>query len=257
MVLCPICNNISYKRLKLKEWEIYKCKTCKASFLHPIPIENQKIYNEDYFKKWYISQYKDRKSYLSKLWKKIKSYIPKNGKILDIGCGIGIFMEFLKGRNYDIYGFEISPFALKICKEKKLKVFSGNFKNLKNQNNMYDVIVMMDVIAHIDNLSEYLNVVKKILKIKGILIIKTPLHSKYMFMLAKIFNLINKGKSILHLPAQIYHFDKISIFKVFNLKGFKIKKIFIVRDFVSKKFSFYYLWKSLFEKSIVAIIENE
>ena len=95
-IICPICEGKSKNFLKIKDFEIFKCENCSVSFLYPIPEKIEEIYNDDYFKKWYLRFYGERKKYFENIWEKIKNYIPDKGKVLDIGCGVGIWLEILK-----------------------------------------------------------------------------------------------------------------------------------------------------------------
>ena len=45
--------------------------------------------------------------------------IPKNAKILDLGCGPGYFLDEMKSRGYtDLTGVTLSPGDIKICEDK-------------------------------------------------------------------------------------------------------------------------------------------
>lgn len=45
--------------------------------------------------------------------------LPKNAKILDLGCGPGYFLDEMKARGYtDVVGVTLSPGDIKICEEK-------------------------------------------------------------------------------------------------------------------------------------------
>ncbi|MCM8818095.1 MAG: class I SAM-dependent methyltransferase [Candidatus Omnitrophica bacterium] len=255
MVKCLICNGFSRLRFKSQSFKIYQCEDCKTSFLYPLPVNTEKIYDNNYFTLWYIKVYEERKKYFKNLLKKLKKYIPEKGKILDVGCGIGIFMSLMKENDYQVYGQDISSFALDFCKEKGFKVY--NYLSEINSQEKFDTITMLDSIAHIKNPIDYLQKCKKLLKQNGVLIIKTPLHSNYLFMIAKILKFTIKEKSILHLPAQIFHFDKYSISKLAKLTGFKLKKIIIFKEFIDKKISFYNIWKLLIERSMIVILKNE
>lgn len=255
MIKCKFCNKISYPRLEIKNWQIFKCQNCKISFLNPEPQNIEKIYDYDYFKNWYLQVYEKRYKYNEKILKKIKKFIPEKCKILDIGCGVGIFMDLMKKKGNEVYGLDISDFALNFCKEKGFKVY--NSLSEIDPAEKFDVITIMDVIAHIKNPVDYLQKCKKILHPNGILIIKTPLHSNYLFFIAKVLKFTGKSRAILHLPAQIYHFDKYSILNLTNLTGFKLKKIIIVKEFTEKKFSIINLWKFLIERSMIGIFKNE
>ena len=89
--------------------------------------------------------------------------IKKKLKILELGCGPGANLNFLKNENIDIYGIDISKTAinksrkilnLKTNENKKFKV--GDFSNLPWQNTFFDCVI--------DNFSVYANTNKVIKK---------------------------------------------------------------------------------------------
>jgi ubiquinone/menaquinone biosynthesis C-methylase UbiE len=89
--------------------------------------------------------------------------IKKKLKILELGCGPGANLNFLKNENLDIYGIDISKTAinksrkilnLKTNENKKFKV--GDFSNLPWQNIFFDCVI--------DNFSVYANTNKVIKK---------------------------------------------------------------------------------------------
>ena len=60
-------------------------------------------------------------------FKVIADLIEKNTRVLDVGCGDGVLMEFLKdNKNIDIRGLEISKNKAQKCIEKGLTVIEGN-----------------------------------------------------------------------------------------------------------------------------------
>ncbi|MCM8805035.1 MAG: class I SAM-dependent methyltransferase [Candidatus Omnitrophica bacterium] len=257
MIKCLVCNSVNLRLiLKVNEKRIYKCKNCLICFFNPLPENLENIYNKRYFESWYLKIYEQRKNYFKIFFNNIKNYIPKTGKLLDIGCGIGIFLDLMKEKNYDVYGIDISEFAINFCKKRGFTVYKS-FNELNFSEKTFDLITLLDVIAHLKNPIDYLQKCKKLLKRNGILVIKTPLHSDYIFKIAKILLFTGKSNSILHIPTQIYHFDRNSIFKLSELVGLKIKKIIFLKEFISKKISFLNLWKLLVDKSIIAILENE
>lgn len=254
MVKCLFCKGESKLRIRIKNWKVYKCKNCGVSFLYPLIENAEKIYNQKYFEKWYIPFYEERKKYFEKLYLILKNSLPEKGKLLDIGCGIGIFLDLMREKGYDVYGQDVSPFAVDYCRSKNFIVFQ-ELLNFKFENE-FDIITMIDVIAHIKNPLIYLQKCKKLLKPDGILIIKTLLHSNYLFTIAKLFSFTKKSNSILHIPAQIYHFDKNSIIKLAEITGFKMEKIFIKGEFVGRKITFLNLWKAIVERSIILVLKN-
>ena len=63
-------------------------------------------------------------------FKVIADLIEKNKRVLDVGCGDGTLMKFLKdNKNIDCRGMEISKNKVQKCIEKGLTVIEGNAEN--------------------------------------------------------------------------------------------------------------------------------
>ena len=63
-------------------------------------------------------------------FKVISKFIEEKSRVLDVGCGDGILMEFLsKNKVVDIRGLEISKEKVKKCLSKGLAVIEGDAEN--------------------------------------------------------------------------------------------------------------------------------
>jgi SAM-dependent methyltransferase len=65
------------------------------------------------------------------VWKQLSSC----DKILDIGCGVGLFMNFAPDR---IIGIDINPNNVDFCKTKDFQVFVGDALNLEFPDNSFE-----------------------------------------------------------------------------------------------------------------------
>ena len=109
-----------------------------------------------------------------------KKYLPKNkqAKILDIGCGMGQFLQFLAGQGYDDYlGVDISPESVKYCQDKGIEKVRliDDLVDYLIACPLFDLIVLNDVIEHIPK-AEIIPTMNRIcqkLKPGGSIIIKT------------------------------------------------------------------------------------
>ena len=75
--------------------------------------------------------------------------LPKNAKILDIGCGKGyLLFDFLKVLpNAQIYGIDISHYALKNSKhEISDRLSFGNAKDLPFEDNYFDLVISINTL---------------------------------------------------------------------------------------------------------------
>ncbi len=102
----------------------------------------------------------------------------RNVKIVDLGCGMGHFLNFLEKENYYNYiGVDVSEENVEFCKKNKFNAVLGNiFDFLKETNETYDVIVMNDIIEHFEKpeIIYLLQLIFDALHHNGRLIIKAP-----------------------------------------------------------------------------------
>jgi SAM-dependent methyltransferase len=105
--------------------------------------------------------------------------IPKNAKILDLGCGPGYFMDEMKAREYtDVTGVTLSPGDIKICEGKGHVVKQYDLSFLPQKDGYYDESVDFIFLRHalehspypIFSLIEY----NRILKQGGKLYVEVP-----------------------------------------------------------------------------------
>ena len=105
---------------------------------------------------------------MKKEFKIIADLLEKNTRVLDVGCGDGTLMEFLKiHKEIDIRGIEISKKKVQKCIEKGLTVIEGDAeKDLKQfPDSSFDYVILSQTLQAFLNpekvISELLRVGKK------------------------------------------------------------------------------------------------
>ena len=101
-------------------------------------------------------------------FKVIADIIEKNKRVLDVGCGDGTLMRFLKdNKNVDCRGMEISKNKVQKCIEKGLTVIEGNAENdlIQFPNKSFDYAILSQTLQAFLNpelvINELLRVGKK------------------------------------------------------------------------------------------------
>lgn len=92
--------------------------------------------------------------------------LPDKGKALDFGCGNGVFTNIIKSvlPNWDVYGVEISPTAVKNAKVKFPNCIFFGIEEAQNHLNSFDFLFSHHVIEHVQDLSETFAVINSYLK---------------------------------------------------------------------------------------------
>ena len=127
----------------------------------------------------------------------------KNQKILDVGCGGGIFCEPLARLGADVTGIDTNKKAIQSAKShaksQKLKInyLNTNLAGINNKEK-FDIITCMEVLEHVDDVSTVLQNIKKKLKKNGLFVgstINRTLTSYFtaIFLAENVMNLVPKG----------------------------------------------------------------
>jgi SAM-dependent methyltransferase len=144
--------------------------------------------------------------------------------VLDIGCGTGFSLEYLKTKGYfSLKGIDPSREMIKIAKSKKLDVKIGGFQDLSKIYEKYDLILSISALQWvISNKSEIeiKNIIKKIakdlkkiLKEDGISIFQFYPDSEFVFQ--TVFNAFKR----LFINTEMF---------IYNSDSLKKRKFFLI-----------------------------
>lgn len=224
------------------EFSVKKCSSCSFVFLDPQPSGPQlkKYYPS---KKYYAYNKGDKKGFFEILREYlVKNYYsptflskivtllvknvpampssPKNGKILDLGCGTGDTLVLLKKLGWDVYGMDIDKNAISTGRKRRLNNLKlGAYRDLdKYPDNYFDAIRLYHVIEHLDDPSLCLSLIRKKLKKGGELIMGTPNMES---LVSKIFKTYWYN---LDSPRHLFIFSPITLRKLTEKNGFLVKK---------------------------------
>jgi len=96
--------------------------------------------------------------------------IPKNKKIIDVGCGEGYILNNISGK---LVGVDSSKLRLLYLNENITKV-RANVESLPFYNEYFDIAICTDVFEHVENEKKLSNELYRILKPKGLLLFACP-----------------------------------------------------------------------------------
>lgn len=76
-----------------------------------------------------------------------------NVSVLELGCGTGVFSEYLSRENKikKLVCTDISPEAIKICKQKRLPAQVADAEKLKFKDKSFDVVCGFEILHHLNN----------------------------------------------------------------------------------------------------------
>jgi SAM-dependent methyltransferase len=112
---------------------------------------------------------------LSRRASRVEHYYPKVGRLLDVGCATGLFLNAMRGRGWDVHGVELSPYAADYARRTfGLDVFTGTVQEAAYPNHSFDIVTMWDVLEHVNDPKQTLAEVVRILRPGGMLALSLP-----------------------------------------------------------------------------------
>jgi 2-polyprenyl-3-methyl-5-hydroxy-6-metoxy-1,4-benzoquinol methylase len=143
----------------------------------------------------------------------------KTNKLLDVGCGPGLFLIEAKKRGWEVYGTEFTDKQISYLNEKGIKTSQGKLTESSFEKEMFDIIISSEVIEHINNPIEEISLFYSFLRKGGLTYITTPNFNA-------IERYLLKGKyNIIQYPEHLCYYTPKTINLLLRNAGFKKIKI--------------------------------
>jgi SAM-dependent methyltransferase len=178
---CPACAcSTAHRKLYSKNsCDILRCAHCGLGRAECRSFDIHSYYTEDYFfgarADGYVD-YRGSEPVLRREFARTVQFIRgfrKNGRLLEIGCAYGFFLEEARGF-YDVAGIEISDAAVAFCRARGLFVIDGVCEeSVLAQFGKLDVIVLLDVIEHLPDPQSTLSLCRLHLNPGGVIVFTT------------------------------------------------------------------------------------
>jgi SAM-dependent methyltransferase len=192
---CPDCRSEHASvRYDFGAHRILRCAGCELLYLDPQPTEEEtrSVYGEDYFQNPYFSQGDNRHLYgyvdyaeerfnkqpqYARIAREIAARLgnrDRRPRLLEVGCGLGYFLDVAFEENFDVVGLEFNPHAVARLRRKyAFPILSGPLEETEIPPVSLDAIVLFDVIEHLRNPFAALDQLHQALAKDGLLVLST------------------------------------------------------------------------------------
>lgn len=181
----------------------------------------------------YHEQHKRGQSSIAKTWLKlikrfpnlnekikITQSLPKKAKILDVGCGVGTFLQQVHYLRPDLqlYGVDVSSDPAQQL-SKQITFHKASEDALPFKDNIFDLVISQHVLEHVHNPHKFIEEFRRVSK--NYIIISTPNYKK-----TKLWDKYNFWSD----PTHIRPYSKRALERLFQQQKLKVIRIKNTRD---------------------------
>jgi 2-polyprenyl-3-methyl-5-hydroxy-6-metoxy-1,4-benzoquinol methylase len=155
------------------------------------------------------------KYYYEELRNLIESRLPQRGRVLDVGCSGGWFLDSMKG--WECHGNEIIPEYAEFARRRHgANIVTGRFEDYPLRENYFDVITLQDVFDHFPDPVAVLEKCHRMLRPGGEIVIKVhDISCLYAKLTGKTFYAIVP-------PSHLFYYDKTTLARILAKTGFEM-----------------------------------
>ena len=208
---------------------LVRCRHCGLIYLNPRPGPDDmaRYYPSDYIA--YYNAIEDEPSFLRRLdrryglHKRCREVIRRAGgpgRLLDVGCATGVFLEGMRQRGWTVAGVELNAEAARYARERSgLEVFVGELEEAGYPDASFDVVTLWDVLEHVRDPRETLEEIARILRAGGLLVLSLPNPD---CLEARLFGPYWAGWDV---PRHLYIFSRSVLEQLLAETGFQIQEV--------------------------------
>ncbi len=224
--VCSICGGHPTAVYRDREFDVYRCRDCGTllSGCQATDIANQ--YDAAYFcdfethyKEYRLRQYRQVLPMLAQA--------SPGRRLLDVGCGLGYFVEEAQRNGWDAAGIDISDAAIAYATQERRvsNLVCGRFEDYPPSPQGFHTITFWDVLEHMPYPREALLRARDLLVDDGILVVKVPstgslILKSVLLMWLLSGKLVDKVKA--RLQVHLFYFTPESIRHLVESVGFQV-----------------------------------
>jgi len=230
--LCPVCNiKEGLRSFKWGKYNLIHCDICQLDYCpemikkevggdsSPVPLSGIKMMSdvfhrtEEMAKTFTIK----RKFFYEKLLNRTCN------KILEVGCGPGVFYKPWDQLNVEWVGTDINPFWSEFGQKNEVPISNQPIDLIENK---FDVITAHQVIEHVEDPLKFMKAIKSLLKPRGVVHLELPNQFGLSARLRKISPKISKDYGFIQPPMHLRAYSKETIKYLFDSLGLQSQMAF-------------------------------
>ena len=172
---CPLCEGAAARRLVTKSgYGVVRCAECGLVYVRPRPSREE--LEARYSAEGYHAEVDEaeRRRYFAARLGQLEGLVPRRGRVLDVGCSKGFFLDVARAEGWDPVGIDLNRKAVDEANARGLDVRHGELTVGLFPDASFDAVTLFDLIEHTLEPKALLDACHRVLRPGGVLMVATP-----------------------------------------------------------------------------------
>ena len=271
--VCKVCSSPAGRPLyELSNAIVWVCSDCGlhyTNYLDPVSSIEPHVHSEaltpdvaGYIEKSLQSndrRFRNQVDFVRKLRK------PEGLKVLDVGCGGGLFLSLLEREGADVWGIDLDDARVEYARTKhNLTVHKVPIEDAFWQSGFreaFDLVTFWDVIEHVNFPLATLRAAANLLNPDGLLLLDTPCRDTFYHRFGSMSYRLSRGKRPMFLNAMysnhLFGHKQIlsinDIYKIFILSELELISVDVIHEL---SFPYRYYLRKLLKSALLVEVAN-
>lgn len=237
---CYVCGEagVSHRPLARRRLSnLWRCPRCGLGYQNPQPTDEQlrSTYTQQYFENWaqteearQLVRRMKRATFASHL-DRVEGHC-RLGRLLDVGCAQGYFVELALERGWDAYGIDVNPDIRQLATEQvKSRLQVGDLTTTDYPDRHFHVVTMCDLIEHHREPLALLRATWRVLVPGGLLLITSP-------NLSSLSARILRSHWMHFVPDHLWYFSRKSMLMLTTQAGYGRIAVCAAKKYVTAEY---------------------
>ena len=207
-----------------EDFAVHRCEDCDllATQVERAPVNEQAFYPDEYYgeEQRYSGFLAAFLNGLTRFRLRVLSgHLDGTGRVLDVGCGQGGLLDYLRARGFTTTGIEVSDAAaFHARKVLGLDILVGEESIAEVPTASQDLVVLWHVLEHVSDPAALLQHIRRVMSREGVLLLGVPNAGSIEAKACRA------GWFHLDVPRHLLHFDRQNLEQLLKANGLKIER---------------------------------
>ncbi|MEX2527300.1 MAG: class I SAM-dependent methyltransferase [Gemmatimonadota bacterium] len=234
---CEVCGSTRSEPVyQVEGFSIVRCSQCRLVYVlnPPAPDATGDLYDDAYWEGTDVPGYggyeareASKRLHARSLLALVETHAPRVGRLLEVGCAYGYFLDEARRLGWEVQGLEPSPPAARFARdrmglpvtEERLEDFARGWGDdpAGKPSVGYDAVVLWDVIEHLPEPRTTLQAARELLRPGGILALSTGDVDSFAS------RIHGKDWSLITPPWHLFYFSRRTLSTLLEGVGFQVE----------------------------------